>query len=485
MGLAIDTMMGVASAARQATGPSQTQLLVQFQVMAESLTQNVSHARQVCARALLPVTDKLAKEMLFSSVDKMCRLTPTVISEARNLVDDVQGSNQRLGAAKREWSANATAVLHGITKLPEADPASLAEMATTLKEMQMLNTLSPQNWIPTLSAKQATPGGPYQHNHNSSIPQTEPQMFSSQASQLYGHSSNFQQPMTSTPNPGRPSRDRYSVPPKVSFRESRGRSLSPVKLKNCGQGTKGEDAPEPLLQRVLSSSDLQNMPQIDEHRDHVAFNQTSFINNPIAAAALELQQEADRWEEDDNAIVQVANELSKQMYDLANVAKKKNSVEGKENLFKLSKAIAANGKVIVQFAEIIAKNCVDKRFSKELLSCAERIPVLSTQLNIISSVKQATPEDDSANATLINNAENLMKAVMSTLKAAEGACVKGLKPDVEGSKVGAEAQALAMQWKRKLHRYRMIEASSTDTDAFGLRRIRKHISAPTLTEILS
>ncbi|XP_033125020.1 uncharacterized protein LOC117123272 isoform X2 [Anneissia japonica] len=504
MGLVIDTLTGLALAARQATGPSQTQLLTQFQTLAENLSQNVSHARQVCSRALLPVTDKAGKELAFLSVDRMCRLTPTVISEARDLADDVPGSMERLTTVKREWAANATAVLYAVTKLPEADSASVAEIATALKDLQMIHHLTPQSvpmMMTTPPAIKQTPGGPYQHNSSSSMSAWQPefQAFSEQASQLYSPSSSkFQMETVKKPalNPRASSHtklDRNLNTSPLRMRENRGGSLSPVKLKNFGQGTKGpyrtrhvhysEDASEPLLQHASSSPDLQNVSHnLSSH--HTASTPTSFFNNPIAAAALELQQEADRWEEDNNAIVQVAKTMSKQMYQLAQLAKRKTSVEGKEDLCKLSKAIAANGKVIVQFAEIIAKNCVDKRFSNELLMCAEQIPLLSTQLNIISSVKQATPDDVSANATLSNNAENLMQAVMSTLKAAEGACVKGLKPELEGSKEEAEAKALAMQWKRKLHRYRMIEASSTDTDAFGLRRIRKHISAPTLTEIL-
>ena len=53
----------------------------------------------------------------------------------------------------------------------------------------------------------------------------------------------------------------------------------------------------------------------------------------------------------------------------------------KEELINTAKAIAANGKAIRRFALIIAKNCLDTRFSQDLMSEADQIPVLSTQVS--------------------------------------------------------------------------------------------------------
>ena len=64
------------------------------------------------------------------------------------------------------------------------------------------------------------------------------------------------------------------------------------------------------------------------------------------------------------------------------------------------------------------------RFAEELLQEAQDIPTFSTQLSIITSVKAATPDDLTSNANMVKNAENLMTAVVRTLKAAEAACVK-------------------------------------------------------------
>lgn len=78
-----------------------------------------------------------------------------------------------------------------------------------------------------------------------------------------------------------------------------------------------------------------------------------------------------------------------------------------------AKAIAANGQIIVHFANVISDQCTDKksalcetilvsmiyvqityvRMKANLECCAEMIPTLSTQLRIIASVKASTPDD--------------------------------------------------------------------------------------------
>ena len=82
-----------------------------------------------------------------------------------------------------------------------------------------------------------------------------------------------------------------------------------------------------------------------------------------------------------------------------------------------AKAIAANGRVVVQFANLICDQCTDERSAcsptqtvamtnsslfrivhrtkANLQYCAEMIPTFSTQLRILASVKASTPADSS------------------------------------------------------------------------------------------
>ena len=82
------------------------------------------------------------------------------------------------------------------------------------------------------------------------------------------------------------------------------------------------------------------------------------------------------------------------------------------------------------------------RMKYNLEQCVELIPTLATQLTIISSVKAATPNDISvrtptvdityincditvqADVMLVKNAQNLMEAVIKTMREAEAACMK-------------------------------------------------------------
>ncbi|XP_013384611.1 catenin alpha-1 isoform X2 [Lingula anatina] len=203
----------------------------------------------------------------------------------------------------------------------------------------------------------------------------------------------------------------------------------------------------------------------------------------IAAAAKYLQLETAKWEDDSNPIVRVAKQMSEQMFQLSEFTKKQGPLSGKEDMIQISKAIAKNGDAIVQFAKIIAEYCVDKRFSEDLLAYADQVPTISTQLNIIASVKAATPEDRYADKVLVKNAENLMQAVMKTLKAAEAAGVKGLRQPPPDAVDESQAVVLATQWKRKLTSHRRQEASIADMDELGLRMINRNTSGPALQEI--
>ncbi|XP_064630098.1 uncharacterized protein LOC135488988 isoform X2 [Lineus longissimus] len=203
----------------------------------------------------------------------------------------------------------------------------------------------------------------------------------------------------------------------------------------------------------------------------------------ITAAAMYLQQETDKWEDDRNAIVRVAKEMSKQMYEMASFTRGQSSLTNKKDLIQTAKDIAANGKTIYKFATVVAKYCMDKRFAEDLKFYANHVPAMSTQLSIIASVKAATPEDTTADKVLVKNAENLMKAVMNTLKAAEAASVKGLRHPPKDEADDAELIVLAIQWKRKLMQHRQTEAMNENWDELGLRIINTTNLAPAMADV--
>ncbi|KAK1171726.1 hypothetical protein AOXY_G6628 [Acipenser oxyrinchus oxyrinchus] len=203
----------------------------------------------------------------------------------------------------------------------------------------------------------------------------------------------------------------------------------------------------------------------------------------LAEAALFLKRETDKWEDEKNQIVQVTKEMATQMYNMAQFLKKKGPIKTKEEFIISAKQIAVNGQVITNFAHIIAEYCLDRRCATELLCAAEQILTLTNQLNIISSVKAATPGSKSSDEILVKNAQNLMQIVLKSIKAAETACIKGLRQPPPNTDE-AQAAALCIQWKKMLQRHRVREALNPEMDDLGLRKTRLSQATPSLAPVI-
>lgn len=222
--------------------------------------------------------------------------------------------------------------------------------------------------------------------------------------------------------------------------------------------------------------------------DNDAFNKSS---QSIAVAAQALKEVTEVFEEG-NPIVLIAKKMAEQMSEMAEYTRGRGGLQTKTEMIHTAKAIAANGQTIVRFANLLSDQCMDRRIKADLLHCSEMIPTLSTQLRIIASVKASTPDDTSADVMLVKNAQNLMKAVVKTVQAAESACMKGLQPlqgeedDAEGeAEGGTNAVDMALTWKRKLVRQRTMEAVNAPRGVRGLRKLnRNRISTPSVVDYI-
>ncbi|XP_054945099.1 uncharacterized protein [Physeter macrocephalus] len=99
-------------------------------------------------------------------------------------------------------------------------------------------------------------------------------------------------------------------------------------------------------------------------------------------------------------------------------------VQTKEQLITSARKIATSGQNFARLIRIIAKNCVDQRCSQELLYMVEQIQTMSSQLRIISSVKASLARSKSSEELLVENAQQLLRAVSKTVKAAEAASLR-------------------------------------------------------------
>ncbi|KAM9562100.1 uncharacterized protein ACIB01_005459 isoform 2-T2 [Guaruba guarouba] len=143
----------------------------------------------------------------------------------------------------------------------------------------------------------------------------------------------------------------------------------------------------------------------------------------------------------------------------------------KDQLVACARQMALDGQDFVTFGRAVAKLCLDRRCSMELLCATEQAHTISSQLGIVARVKAVTAESKSSSELLVSNTQNLLQAVLHILKAAEAACIKGLRQPPPDSEEAAAA-ACCMQWRRNLFLHRARESFTSDRDELGLRRTR-------------
>ncbi|CAH2060389.1 unnamed protein product, partial [Iphiclides podalirius] len=149
-------------------------------------------------------------------------------------------------------------------------------------------------------------------------------------------------------------------------------------------------------------------------------------NQPIFAAALDLHAAVREWSAKDNEIVAVAKRMAVLMARLSNYMnhdKKREVIASSKSIVKASSEVAA-------LARALALECSDRRIRANLLQLCDRIPTISGQLKMLTTVKgsslgqQGNQEDKEAINMLVGNAQNLMQSIQEVVAAAAAASVK-------------------------------------------------------------
>ncbi|XP_030059062.1 vinculin isoform X1 [Microcaecilia unicolor] len=154
------------------------------------------------------------------------------------------------------------------------------------------------------------------------------------------------------------------------------------------------------------------------------------VNQPILAAAQALHREATKWSSKGNDIIAAAKRMALLMAEMSRLVR--GGSGNKRALIHCAKDIAKASDEVTRLAKEVAKQCTDKRIRTNLLQVCERIPTISTQLKILSTVKATMlgrtniSEEESEQATemLVHNAQNLMQSVKETVREAEAASIK-------------------------------------------------------------
>ncbi|XP_061380258.1 talin-B-like isoform X3 [Danaus plexippus] len=149
-------------------------------------------------------------------------------------------------------------------------------------------------------------------------------------------------------------------------------------------------------------------------------------DQPIYTAALQLHAAVRGWSARQNDVVDGAKLLAVLMARLSHYMDTDNTKE----LIATSKSIVERSREIVIIARKLALECTDMRIRTNLLQVCERIPTISGQLKMLTTVKgaslgqQGTAEDKEAMNMLVGNAQNLMISIQEVVSAAESASVK-------------------------------------------------------------
>uniref|UniRef100_A0A8C7GHW2 Vinculin n=1 Tax=Oncorhynchus kisutch TaxID=8019 RepID=A0A8C7GHW2_ONCKI len=171
------------------------------------------------------------------------------------------------------------------------------------------------------------------------------------------------------------------------------------------------------------------------------------VSEPMMMAARQLHEEARKWSSkikikyvqfnalvlsyfQGNDIIGAAKRMALLMAEMSRLVR--GGSGNKRALIQCAKDIAKASDEVTRLAKEVAKQCTDKRIRTNLLQVCERIPTISTQLKILSTVKATMlgrtniSEEESEQATemLVHNAQNLMQSVKETVREAEAASIK-------------------------------------------------------------
>ncbi|XP_075419245.1 uncharacterized protein LOC142461329 [Tenrec ecaudatus] len=211
---------------------------------------------------------------------------------------------------------------------------------------------------------------------------------------------------------------------------------------------------------------------------HAPSSSTDLVTGPPTEPTQPPRKEAST----ENRITQLTREMAKEVFLMAQSSKRRGHALTKDQLITSARKIATSGQNFAKFIHIVAKNCIDPRYSQELLCVVEQIQTMSNQLRIISSVKASLARSKSSEELLLGNAQQLLRVVTEAGRAAEAASLRGLRtpsPDPEE----VEVAAVCMQWRRRLRRHRRVAASNLDRGDGGLRKTGAN-TAPTLSALL-
>nr|CAB3234304.1 vinculin-like [Phallusia mammillata] len=212
------------------------------------------------------------------------------------------------------------------------------------------------------------------------------------------------------------------------------------------QMTIQEPPPVPPLPEQINPPERPPLPEEEEFPEDDHSNEAS--NPAMMQAARELHEEARKWESKGNDIISAAKRMALLMAKMSRLVKGEGGK--KSDLISCAKEIAKASGDVTRLANEVADKCTDRRIRNDMKKTLDRIPTISTQLRILSTVKAASLGDfenmskeeeaaaEQATEMIVHNAQNLMMSVKDTVKYAEAASIR-IRTDT----------GVTMRWVRK------------------------------------
>ncbi|CAH1373789.1 unnamed protein product [Tenebrio molitor] len=170
------------------------------------------------------------------------------------------------------------------------------------------------------------------------------------------------------------------------------------------------------------------MSKLPEEKKHKIMEQVEKFQDE----KLTFDREVDKWDDHGNDIVALAKYMCIIMMQMTDFIRQRGPLKSTADVIHAAKNISTAGTKLDKLTRQIAEQCPESSSKKDLLAYIERVALYSHQINIIAKVKadvQNTNEDlivasvESA-TSLIENAKNLMNAVVLTVKASYVASTK-------------------------------------------------------------
>ncbi|KAI3422107.1 hypothetical protein GPALN_012640 [Globodera pallida] len=194
-----------------------------------------------------------------------------------------------------------------------------------------------------------------------------------------------------------------------------------------------EDGTQPAdSSSQVSASDTENQQQIMRQLPEESKREIQKQIDVFKITQRKFEYEVGKWDETGNDIIALAKKMCQIMMNMTDFTKGRGPYKTTMDVIKAAQEISENGGRLNELARQIGNESVESNTKKDLCAYLERITLFCHQLNVTSKVKadiqvvgdELRVSGLEAATSLIQNAKNLLNAVILTVKSAYIASTK-------------------------------------------------------------